>query len=164
MAQPKGFFKEGGKTKPRFEKKGIKESDMRISVKGNNDTITVGTKKSTGGMKGNRELVTNFKGYNPDDDAFNHYHRKLEADYLQYKELQKRTKLPKLNLDEYKIAYGYWNNLSEDKRRNVISTVTGRKPEKIKFVNYKFNDLSHKEQNACLILGKGYNYTSFVSY
>lgn len=55
MAQPKGFFKEGGKTKPRFEKKGIKESDMRISVKGNNDTITVGTKKSTGGMERHRE-------------------------------------------------------------------------------------------------------------
>lgn len=41
MAQPKGFFKEGGKTKPRHEKKGITEDQMSVSVKGNNDTIVV---------------------------------------------------------------------------------------------------------------------------
>ncbi|MDE1867843.1 MAG: hypothetical protein KGI08_09075 [Thaumarchaeota archaeon] len=103
-----------------------------------------------------------FKGYDPKDDEFNHYHRKLESDYFEYNEIQKRTKLPKLNLDEYKIAYGYWDKLPEDKRRNVLSTVTGKSPEKIKFVNYKFNDLSHREQNACLILGKGHNYMSSV--
>lgn len=41
LAQPKGFFKDNGKTKPRHEKKGISEDQMNISVKGNNDTIVV---------------------------------------------------------------------------------------------------------------------------
>lgn len=44
MTQPKGFFKEGGKTKPRHDKKGITEDKLSVSVKGNNDTIEVGTK------------------------------------------------------------------------------------------------------------------------
>lgn len=39
--KPKGFYKQGGRVKPITEKKGIKESDMRISVKGNNDRIRV---------------------------------------------------------------------------------------------------------------------------
>lgn len=47
MTQPKGFFKENGKTKPRFEKKGIKESDMNISIKGNNDMIKVDVPKKS---------------------------------------------------------------------------------------------------------------------
>lgn len=42
--KPKGFYKQGGKTKPINEKKGVKESDMKISVKGNNDTIRVDPK------------------------------------------------------------------------------------------------------------------------
>lgn len=53
--KPKGYFKEGGKTKPITPKKGITEDQMKISVKGNNDTIEVGAKKPTSGMKGNRE-------------------------------------------------------------------------------------------------------------
>lgn len=44
--QPKGFAtNQGGKKHPVFEKKGIKESDLKISVKGNNDTIVVGKSK-----------------------------------------------------------------------------------------------------------------------
>lgn len=145
----KGFAAHSnGKKHPIHEKKGIKESDLNISVKGNNDRIEVG--KSIKGMKGNRE----FTGYNHDDDAFNHYHRKLEADYFEYKGLQEKTKLPSLNLEEYKTAYGFWDKLPEEKRRNVLATVTGREPSKIKFVNYKFNDLSHNEQQACLVLSR----------
>lgn len=53
--KPKGYFREGGKTKPITQKKGITEDKLNVSVKGNNDTIEVGTKKPTGGMKGNRE-------------------------------------------------------------------------------------------------------------
>lgn len=42
----KGFAtNSGGKKHPINEKNGIKESDMNISVKGNNDTIAVGTAK-----------------------------------------------------------------------------------------------------------------------
>lgn len=47
MTKPKGFFKEGGKTKPRFEKKGITEDKLNVSVKGNNDTIVVGTSNAS---------------------------------------------------------------------------------------------------------------------
>lgn len=39
--KPKGFYKQGGKSKPISEKKGVRESDMKIDVKGNNDRIKV---------------------------------------------------------------------------------------------------------------------------
>lgn len=45
MAQPKGFFKEGGKTKPYHEKKGINENDF--SQKSIDDKIAI-TKKTGG--------------------------------------------------------------------------------------------------------------------
>lgn len=39
--KPKGFYKQGGRVKPITEKKGVMESDMKISVKGNNDRIKI---------------------------------------------------------------------------------------------------------------------------
>lgn len=42
MTQPKGFTtNQGGRKHPIFEKKGITEDQLNISVKGNNDKITV---------------------------------------------------------------------------------------------------------------------------
>jgi len=46
LSTPKGYgTHKNGKKHPVFEKKGINESDMKISVKGNYDTINVGVAK-----------------------------------------------------------------------------------------------------------------------
>ena len=53
--KPKGFYKQGGRVKPITDKKGVKESDMKISVKGNNDTIRVDSKKPSGILHRNNQ-------------------------------------------------------------------------------------------------------------
>lgn len=52
MEKIKGYAKhKNGKTHPIHEKNGIKESDLNISVKGNNDTISVNTNKKRRGTQ-----------------------------------------------------------------------------------------------------------------
>ena len=53
--KPKGFYKQGGRVKPITEKKGVKESDMKISVQGNNDRIKI---DSDSIQKHNRKFTT----------------------------------------------------------------------------------------------------------
>lgn len=85
MARTKGFAKHGnGKAHPITEKKGIKESDMNISVKGNNDRIRVV------GRKEFDKDVRNGVGKNVKvTDARNH-----ESQMLEGKNFEQRNEIP----------------------------------------------------------------------
>lgn len=75
MTKPKGYgTHKNGKKHPVFEKKGINESDMKISVKGNNDTIAVQKPKSDDNIKKEKGTMFWHNG--------KAYHVEIRPDYV----------------------------------------------------------------------------------
>lgn len=55
---------------------------------------------------------------------------------------------------ENEQAQEYWESLQDQKKRNVLATIQGVFPDKIKSVDIPYDDLDENTKMACLELSK----------